>query len=85
MPRSSGCAARSSDRASPNTRAGSRRRAVRWRCRATSAATRERFGYGSDGGPLEALGEPGGILISGKIHEEVDGKIEASFEDRGEQ
>ena len=34
---------------------------------------------------LEALCEPGGILISGKIHEEVDGKIDASFEDRGEQ
>ncbi|MBN9086172.1 MAG: CadC-family transcriptional regulator [Reyranella sp.] len=34
---------------------------------------------------LEALCEPGGILISGKIHEEVEGKIDASFEDRGEQ
>jgi adenylate cyclase len=34
---------------------------------------------------LEALCEPGGILISGKIHEEVDGKIDASFDDRGEQ
>src|SRR5476651_1359758 len=34
---------------------------------------------------LEALCDPGGILISGKIHSEVDGKIDASFEDRGEQ
>ncbi len=34
---------------------------------------------------LEALCDPGGILISGKIHSEVDGKIEAAFEDRGEQ
>src|SRR5476651_2597059 len=34
---------------------------------------------------LEALCDPGGILISGKIHDEVEGKIDASFEDRGEQ
>jgi TolB-like protein/class 3 adenylate cyclase/Tfp pilus assembly protein PilF len=34
---------------------------------------------------LEALAEPGGILISGKIHSEVEGKVEGSFEDRGEQ
>jgi TolB-like protein/class 3 adenylate cyclase len=34
---------------------------------------------------LEALAEPGGILISGKIHSEVEGKVEADFEDRGEQ
>lgn len=34
---------------------------------------------------LETLCDPGGILISGKIHSEVDGKVEASFEDRGEQ
>jgi TolB-like protein/class 3 adenylate cyclase/Tfp pilus assembly protein PilF len=34
---------------------------------------------------LEALAEPGGILISGKIHSEVEGKVEAAFEDRGEQ
>jgi len=34
---------------------------------------------------LEALCEPGGILISGKIHSEVDGKVAAAFEDRGEQ
>jgi TolB-like protein/class 3 adenylate cyclase len=34
---------------------------------------------------LEALCDPGGILISGKIHSEVDGKVEAAFEDRGEQ
>jgi TolB-like protein/class 3 adenylate cyclase/tetratricopeptide (TPR) repeat protein len=34
---------------------------------------------------LEALCDPGSILISGKIHSEVDGKVEATFEDRGEQ
>jgi TolB-like protein/class 3 adenylate cyclase len=34
---------------------------------------------------LEALCDPGGILISGKIHSEVDGKVEANFQDRGEQ
>lgn len=34
---------------------------------------------------LEALAEPGGILISGKIFSEVEGKVEAYFEDRGEQ
>src|SRR5579859_526621 len=34
---------------------------------------------------LEGLAEPGGILISDKILREVEGKIEAAFEDRGEQ
>jgi adenylate cyclase len=34
---------------------------------------------------LEALADPGGILISGKFHDEVQGKVEADFEDRGEQ
>jgi adenylate cyclase len=34
---------------------------------------------------LEALAQPGGILISGKIHSEVEGKVEAAFEDLGEQ
>src|SRR5450759_2611987 len=34
---------------------------------------------------LEALADPGGILISGKIHSEVEGKVTADFEDRGEQ
>jgi TolB-like protein/class 3 adenylate cyclase len=34
---------------------------------------------------LESLAEPGGILISGKIYSEVEGKVEAAFEDRGEQ
>jgi adenylate cyclase len=34
---------------------------------------------------LEALADPGGILISGKVHGEVDGKLDAAFEDRGEQ
>ncbi len=34
---------------------------------------------------LETLADPGGILISGKIYGEVEGKVEAHFEDRGEQ
>jgi adenylate cyclase len=34
---------------------------------------------------LESLANPGGILISGKIHSEVEGKVTADFEDRGEQ
>jgi class 3 adenylate cyclase len=34
---------------------------------------------------LEALCEPGGILVSSKIHSEVFGKIPALFEDQGEK
>jgi adenylate cyclase len=34
---------------------------------------------------LEGLADPGGILISDKIHREVEGKVEAVFENRGEQ
>jgi adenylate cyclase len=34
---------------------------------------------------LEALADPGGILISAKVHSEVEGKIEVTFEDRGQQ
>jgi adenylate cyclase len=34
---------------------------------------------------LEALCDPGGVLLSGKVHDEVEGKVEASFESRGEQ
>jgi len=34
---------------------------------------------------LEALAEPGGICISGRVHEDVYGKIDVSFEDTGEQ
>ena len=34
---------------------------------------------------LENIAEPGGILISGKIYSEVEGKVEADFEDRGER
>jgi adenylate cyclase len=33
---------------------------------------------------LEALAEPGAICISGKVREEVQGKLELSIEDRGE-
>ncbi|MBV9702640.1 MAG: adenylate cyclase [Methylobacteriaceae bacterium] len=33
---------------------------------------------------LEALAEPGGILISGKVFGEVDGKVDVGIEDRGE-
>src|SRR5439155_1856301 len=34
---------------------------------------------------LEALADPGGILISAKVFAEVEGKIDAAFVDRGEQ
>ena len=34
---------------------------------------------------LEGLADPGGILVSDKILREVEGKIDAAFEDRGEQ
>ena len=32
---------------------------------------------------LEAMAEPGGINISGSVHEQVSGKLEASFDDLG--
>ena len=34
---------------------------------------------------LEALAEPGGICLSGKVYDEVAGKLELTFEDLGEQ
>ena len=34
---------------------------------------------------LESIADPGGIAISGKVHEELRGKLTLSFEDRGEQ
>jgi class 3 adenylate cyclase len=34
---------------------------------------------------LEALCDPGGVLISGKVYDEVEGKIDRVFEDRGTQ
>jgi adenylate cyclase len=34
---------------------------------------------------LEGLADPGGILISGKVHSEVEGRLDATFEDRGER
>jgi len=34
---------------------------------------------------LEGVAEPGGILISEKVYSEVEGKLDAGFEDRGEQ
>src|SRR5688500_8820819 len=33
---------------------------------------------------LEQLAEPGGICLSGKVHDEVEGKIVVPLEDRGE-
>jgi TolB-like protein/class 3 adenylate cyclase len=33
---------------------------------------------------LQALAEPGGIALSGKVHDEVDGKVSVSFVDAGE-
>src|SRR5215203_3765284 len=34
---------------------------------------------------LQALAEPGGVWISGRAYEEVEGKIDRSFDDMGEQ
>ena len=34
---------------------------------------------------LEQMADPGGLLVSGKIYEEVEGKIDRTFESRGEQ
>ncbi|MGY3581567.1 adenylate cyclase [Bradyrhizobium sp. USDA 4341] len=34
---------------------------------------------------LEGIADPGGILISDKVYSEVEGKLDAGFEDRGEQ
>ena len=34
---------------------------------------------------LEGTADPGGILISDKVYNEVEGKLDAGFEDRGEQ
>jgi adenylate cyclase len=34
---------------------------------------------------LEGLADPGGILVSAKVHDEIAGKLDAAFEDRGER
>jgi adenylate cyclase len=34
---------------------------------------------------LEGIADPGGILISEKVYDEVEGKLDVAFEDRGEQ
>ena len=34
---------------------------------------------------LEGVADPGGVLISEKVHSEVEGKLDVGFEDRGEQ
>jgi len=34
---------------------------------------------------LEGIADPGGILMSEKVHSEVEGKLDVGFEDRGEQ
>ena len=34
---------------------------------------------------LEALAEPGGICVSGRVQEDTDGRIDVAFEDMGEQ
>src|SRR5215203_4780643 len=33
---------------------------------------------------LEQMADPGGVLVSGKIYDEIEGKIDRAFEDRGE-
>jgi TolB-like protein len=34
---------------------------------------------------LEALSEPGGVCVSGAVHDQVQGRLQCSFEDTGEQ
>ncbi len=34
---------------------------------------------------LEGIAEPGGICVSGKVHEEIDGKMDFSYEDLGDR
>jgi len=34
---------------------------------------------------LEALSEPGGICVSGRAYEDVQGKLDVAFEDMGER
>jgi adenylate cyclase len=34
---------------------------------------------------LEALAEPGGVCVSGVVHDQVQGRLECDFEDTGEQ
>ena len=34
---------------------------------------------------LEALAEPGGICVSGIVHDQVQGRLECAFEDMGDQ
>ena len=34
---------------------------------------------------LEALAEPGGICVSGRVQEDVHGRLDIAFEDMGEQ
>src|SRR5215472_7400841 len=34
---------------------------------------------------LEGLAEPGGICVSGRVHDDVAGKLDVGFEDMGEQ
>jgi len=34
---------------------------------------------------LEGLSEPGGICLSGRVHEDVQGKVDITFEDTGDQ
>ncbi|MDP6816956.1 MAG: adenylate/guanylate cyclase domain-containing protein [Alphaproteobacteria bacterium] len=34
---------------------------------------------------LQGLAAPGGVSVSGKVHDEVRGKVEAAFEDQGEK
>ena len=37
------------------------------------------------GARLEGLSEPGGICVSGRVHEDVQGKVDIDFEDTGDQ
>ena len=34
---------------------------------------------------LEAIAEPGGICVSGRVQEDTQGRVDVAFEDQGEQ
>jgi adenylate cyclase len=54
--------------------------------RLSSGADGDLFGDGINiAVRLEGIADPGGILISEKVYSEVEGKLDAGFEDRGEQ
>jgi adenylate cyclase len=53
---------------------------------ATSSGWRDIYGGGINvTARLEALAEPGGIFVSGVVHDQVRDKLDVAFEGMGEQ